>query len=58
MGRHQVLRMKHIKVRYFSIKDQIEKGEVEVKYCPTEKMWSDILTKPLKRKKSGRYDQC
>ena len=40
-------RTKHIKVRYFFIKDKIENGEVDVKYCPTEKMWSDVLTKPL-----------
>ena len=38
---------KHIKVRYFLVKDKIEKGEVQVKYCPSEKMWSDVLTKPL-----------
>ena len=43
-------RMKHIKVRYFFVKDKIEKGEVEVKYFSTE-MWSDVLTKPLQGEK-------
>ena len=36
----------HIKARYFFIKDKIEEGEVEIRYCPTEKMWSDVLNKP------------
>eukprot|EP00804_Cyclotella_cryptica_P010072 CCRYP_018045-RB/>CCRYP_018045-RB protein AED:0.27 eAED:-0.33 QI:0/-1/0/1/-1/1/1/0/595 len=43
-------RTKHIKVRYFFIKDVIEQGEVEIEHCPTKMMWSDILTKP----KQGR----
>jgi hypothetical protein len=37
---------KHIKARYFFIEDKIEKGEVEFWYCPTKKMWSDVLNKP------------
>jgi hypothetical protein len=39
-------RTKHIKARYFFIKDKIEEGEVEIRYCQTEKMWSDVLNKP------------
>ena len=39
-------RTKHIKARYFFIKDKIAEGEVEIQYCPTEKMWSDVLNKP------------
>ena len=39
-------RTKHIKARYLFIKDKIEEGEVEIRYCPTEKMWSDVLNKP------------
>ena len=39
-------KLKHIKSRYFFIKDNIDKGEVQVKYKPTKRMWSDILTKP------------
>ena len=27
---------KHIKARYYFIKDKIEEGEVEVQYCPTK----------------------
>jgi hypothetical protein len=39
-------RTKHIKSRYFFIKDCIDRGEVRVEYQPTEKMYSDVLTKP------------
>ena len=39
-------RTKHIKTRYYFIKDKIEEGEVEIQHCPTEKMWSDVLNKP------------
>ena len=40
-------RTKHINARYFFIKDKIERGEVEVLYCPTKEMRADINTKPL-----------
>ena len=43
-------RTKHIKIRYFFFWDKIEAGEVSLKYCPTEKMWADILTKPMQGK--------
>jgi len=28
------------------VKDRIDEGELEVQYCPTEKMWTDVLNKP------------
>jgi hypothetical protein len=40
-------RTRHIAVRYFFIKDQVLKRQIEIKYCPTEDMVADILTKPL-----------
>eukprot|EP00804_Cyclotella_cryptica_P003530 CCRYP_002153-RD/>CCRYP_002153-RD protein AED:0.77 eAED:0.38 QI:0/0/0/1/0/0/3/0/416 len=43
-------RSKHIKIRYFFIKDMIDQREVEVRHCPTTEMWSDILTKPKQGK--------
>ena len=39
-------RTKHIKSRYFYVKDCVERGEVEIEHCPTEEMWCDVLTKP------------
>ena len=37
---------KHIKARYYFVKVKVEEGEVDIRYCPTKKMWSDILNKP------------
>jgi hypothetical protein len=36
---------RHIKIRYFFIKDDIERGEASVEHCPTKQMWADALTK-------------
>ena len=43
--------MKHIKAKYFLIKDYYDAGEIDVKFCPTEEMWADMLTKPLQGQK-------
>ena len=40
-------RSRHINVRYFFIRDLVDRGLVEIKYCPTEGMVADFLTKPL-----------
>jgi hypothetical protein len=39
-------RTKHIKVKYYLIKDKFDRGEITIKHCPTEQMWTDINTKP------------
>ena len=38
---------RHIDVRYFWVKDRINKGELTVEYCPTHLMLADYFTKPL-----------
>ena len=38
---------RHINVRYFFIKDRVEKGEIKVEYLPTDLMLADFFTKPL-----------
>ena len=43
-------RTKHIKARYFLVKDKIDQGELSIEYMPTDQMWSDVNTKP----KQGR----
>jgi hypothetical protein len=40
-------RTKHINMRYFFIKDVINRGEATVEHCPTKSMWADVLTKPM-----------
>ncbi len=39
-------RTKHIKVKYFLIKDKVDREEVTIEHCPTEQMWTDINTEP------------
>jgi hypothetical protein len=43
---------KHItKANYFLIKDYCDAGVINVKFCPTNQMWADVLTKPLQGQK-------
>ena len=38
---------RHIHIRYFFVKDRIDKNEVTIEYCPTLQMLADYFTKPL-----------
>jgi hypothetical protein len=38
---------KHIKAKYLYIRHFHNSGELSLRYCPTDDMWADILTKPL-----------
>ena len=38
---------RHVHIRYFFVKDRVDKGEVKVEYCPTLQMLSDFFTEPL-----------
>ncbi len=40
-------RTKHIEIRHYYVADRIEKGDLSVVWCPTDKMIADFLTKPL-----------
>ena len=40
-------RAKHIKVRFFWMKDLIDRGQVELVWISTDKLVADILTKPM-----------
>ncbi len=37
---------KHIKVKYYFIKDKVGQEEITIKHCPTDQMWTDVNTKP------------
>ena len=37
----------HNNIRYFFVKDMVDKKLVRVLYCPTGKMLADLFTKPL-----------
>jgi hypothetical protein len=38
---------KHIEVRYHFLRDNVEKGNIDLIHVPTQKQLADILTKPL-----------
>ena len=38
---------RHVDVKFFWVKDRVDKKEVEIKYCPTTLMLADYFTKPL-----------
>ena len=40
-------RTRHINVRFYFIKDCVDKKQVQVKYCPTKEMKGDYPSKPL-----------
>ena len=44
-------RSRHIKNRYFFIHDQVEKGIVQIKYCPTDDIDGDYMSKALQGRK-------
>ena len=48
--------MKPIKMKFFYIKDQVDKGDVVINHLGTEDMWVDVLTKP-KQGKPFRKDR-
>lgn len=48
-------RTKHIEIRYQFIKDYIQKGVISCKYCPSDNMIADMLTKPLNKVKFEKF---
>ena len=42
---------RHVDIRYFFVKDGVEREDIDVKYCPTELMIADFFTKPLQGSK-------
>ena len=46
-GRSTSDRTRHIKIRCYFVNQFLENGEMKIKYCPTDEMVADILTKPL-----------
>ena len=40
-------RSRHINIRYFWIKEQVDKGQVQVQYTPTEVMLANLFTKAV-----------
>jgi hypothetical protein len=50
-------RTKHIATKYHFIRDLYKSKEIDVKYCPSEIMIADILTKPLESVKIRQFSR-
>ncbi|CAJ1944948.1 unnamed protein product [Cylindrotheca closterium] len=48
-------RSRAINIQYFFITDQVEKGNAKIKYCPTDDMIADFMTKPLQGEKFRKF---
>ncbi|CAB3988823.1 Hypothetical predicted protein, partial [Paramuricea clavata] len=59
LSRNPVLhkRTKHIDIKCYFVREKTQDGTVELKYCPTNEMVADILTKPLSKGQFG-YLRC
>ena len=57
-GRRSVgKRNRAINIRYFFVTDQVEKGNLEIQYCKSEKMVGDFMSKPLQGGKFREFRQ-
>ena len=45
---------KHIDMQYHFLREKLETGVIELKYCPTKHMVADVLTKALARDRHQR----
>ena len=50
-------RTKHIRRRYHFIREVVDEGEAEVRFCPTQDQLADLLTKPVARAQLERLLQ-
>ena len=46
---------RHVDIKYFWVKDHVDKGLVRIKYCPTTLMLADYFTKPLQGQLFRRF---
>ena len=51
-------RSRHLNIRLFFVTDQKEKGHISIKFCPTDQMTGDYMTKPLHGKKFQTFRQA
>jgi hypothetical protein len=51
-------RTRHINIRYYFIKDCINKKQLSVQYCPTDDMIGDYPSKPLQGRKFKKHRQA
>ena len=44
-------RSRTISIHYFTIKDSVDRGDIEIIHCPNDSMVGDFFTKPLQGSK-------
>ena len=42
---------KHMNIKFFFVKDQVDKGDIRIEHCGTEDMSADFFSEPLQGKK-------
>ncbi len=48
-------RSRHLNIRYFFVKDQRDNGLIDIRFCPTDNMTADYMTKPLHGAKFDKF---
>ena len=48
-------RSRALNIRYFFVTDQVNQGNLEIEYMPTDDMWADFMTKPLQGEKFRKF---
>ena len=51
---HSHSKMKHIDIRYHFVREKVQDNTIKLRYCPTNNMLADILTKGLTHDKFSR----
>jgi hypothetical protein len=46
-GRSGGERTRHISIRYFWVKDRVDRGEAKIEHMGTAELYANVLTKPL-----------
>jgi hypothetical protein len=57
-GKSSSNKTKHMKIRYFWVKDKVASGELEIQHLPMDSMWADMLTKPLQGELFKKFRAC
>jgi hypothetical protein len=50
-------RSKHIDVRYHFVREQVQNGAIEIRFCPTGEMTADLMTKALGATKHAKFSE-
>ena len=48
-------RSKHIDIRYHFVRDEVQKGHVDLRYVPTEDNVADVFTKPVSKPRLAKF---